>query len=750
MPREISEWILSAPSRDNYDQGYRPLRRALAQPDNLGAHLNALEWTSTARRSPFASAYTPTDSAPDAPGEPSQREWIARIELHFGQAWLAPFLYSVQSRNPTYTRDSFPANPYSPRYSSPGRSSRAAQFDWLQKQKTESAPLLVLIERGLKREPRNAFWVIERARWEWNYAPRPFYLMPASNFAFAPKINWAALTFPAPSSAASPATGAPATPGTQGVFVPPPAQSSGSPGPAPSLPLVEALGPHRQPLLELNDEPVLKCVLGILEQTRSCSFYQDGNFRAMVAMRKEFNDAGWSCLEMRLAQTETLNWWAYNRWCQRLQSEMWGLSMLNNRAMGGNLPPVRAALIPKSSLARRVLPRQLVQWGATWARIGSLMAQNPALALKRTNVSGYLWTQSGWNLPFPPRIKTRARLGWGTALRLQPFVALCCAQGQGELAREALSVDADFSAGDALWKRANARHFQVAPSLFAYSRDPLEVEGASAFVSPIALWSAPLCEGFGALALFLVPLWLFLNVWLINGKGTPSSTRARFIPAVLAVGVAFTITLLNLRQSLTPNSPLHLWFAPLSFQLPGVTLAALLLLVCAVGTVSRRAKELIHPENDRWHTHFLSRTFRPWVEPVLLASSALILVLSGAFLIASLFHPVLGATPVSPFSLGGLTWGEVGALCLGYGVFMGLFSVGLWLLNWRFAHDKAARLVTHSGLRWWKESVGASICVLAWMYLFVAFAAWPSRNHAKQMLDERWQMGDWVWLQKNL
>ncbi len=726
MPREISEWILSAPTRDNYDQGYRPLRRALAQPDNIGAHLNALEWTSEGRRAGIFN-YTPRDSAPDAPGEPSQGEWIGRIESHFGQAWLAPFLYSVQARNPTYTRDAFPANP-SPGYSSLSNSSRAAQFDWLQKQKTESAPLLALIERGLKREPRNAFWVIERARWEWSYAPRPFYPMPSSNFAFAPKINWATLISPAPSSAAF-----------------------GSPGPSPGLPLAEALGPHRQPLLELNDELTLKRVLAILEQTRSCSFYQHGKFRAMVAMRKEFNDAGWNCLEMRLAQTETLNWWAYNRWCQRLQSEVWGLSMLNNRATGGNLSPVRAALIPKSSLARRVLPRQLLQWGATWARIGSLMAQNPALALKRTNVPGYFWTQSGWNLPFPPRIKTRARLGWGTALRLQPFVALCRAQGQKELAREALSVDADFSAGDALWKRANARHFQVAPSLFAYSRDPLEVEGASAFMSPIALWSAPLCEGFGALALFLVPLWLFLNVWLINGKGTPSSTRARFIPAVLAVGVAFTITLLNLRQSLTPNSPLHLWFsAPLSFQLPGVALAALLLLVCAIGTVSRRAKELIHSENDRWHTHFLSRTFRPWVEPVLLASSALILVLSGALLIASLFRPALGATPVSLFFLGGLTWREVGTLCLGYGVFMGLFSVGLWLLNWRFARDKAARPITHSGLRWWKESVGASICVLAWMYLFVALVAWPSRLHAKQMLDERWQMGDWVWLQKNL
>ena len=34
--------------------------------------------------------------------------------------------------------------------------------------------------------------------------------------------------------------------------------------------------------------------------------------------------------------------------------------------------------------------------------------------------------------------------------------------------------------------------------------------------------------------------------------------------------------------------------------------------------------------------------------------------------------------------------------------------------------------------------------------LLLCLAACPARNHAKQMIEERWQQGDWAWLQKNL
>ncbi len=60
-----------------------------------------------------------------------------------------------------------------------------------------------------------------------------------------------------------------------------------------------------------------------------------------------------------------------------------------------------------------------------------------------------------------------------------------------------------------------------------------------------------------------------------------------------------------------------------------------------------------------------------------------------------------------------------------YGLFSGSLGVLCWLVNWRFS-AKNARAITNGGLRWWKECIGASICVLAWIYLGIALMAWPA------------------------
>lgn len=151
----------------------------------------------------------------------------------------------------------------------------------------------------------------------------------------------------------------------------------------------------------------------------------------------------------------------------------------------------------------------------------------------------------------------------------------------------------------------------------------------------------------------------------------------------------------------------------------------------------------------KWGTRFLPERVRPWFEPVLLGTSALMVLVAAFALVLFTLSSNAGTTPV-PLGWVGINTVRDVAVALGsYGLAGGFLAFMVWLLNWRFG-AKTCWPITHSALRWWKETIGASICFLAWLYLLLALSAWPARSRAKGMLDERWERGDWVWLRKNL
>ncbi len=75
------------------------------------------------------------------------------------------------------------------------------------------------------------------------------------------------------------------------------------------------------------------------------------------------------------------------------------------------------------------------------------------------------------------------------------------------------------------------------------------------------------------------------------------------------------------------------------------------------------------------------------------------------------------------------------AVPLGYCAFLTLLCALGWFCKWRWGTAERAKAVTHGGLRWWKESLGAYLIVLSWLYLGLGLASLPSRAAAERHLE---------------
>lgn len=662
MPREIAG--VSGPlfRRGHVSHFYH----ALDEPDNLGAQLNVL----SSIPSSVGRSLLSNEESSGGVDIPTIDEWLQRIESRFHQPWVPASLVETRFN---FLSLSWP----------PLTASESLQNSQLIKARLKAAlPLRQLLDRNIGREPDNAFWVVQRARWEWTFSRRFPLLIPKANRVALSSIG-----------------------GTPPVF--------------------------------WNDEPVLERTLDILARARRCTRFEDGWWPANREMQRDFYNRYGDSLEDRL------NWGrnvSDDLWIDEVRGALWNTELAK---VYSSCPPGTPPLQLKPP-ASRFSRGQFLAWGEVMAHVGALKDAAPSSARSGRQRFSLHWLDVAWNLDVPPTPGTVGRVGFPRSKGAAAFLVQCQKARRPDLGSEALRIEGEVAARDALLKRANAHSLFISEGLGA-----THYENADALIPPFALWSAVWCDLLAQTAVYLAPLWMFLNFWLIRGRGQPSSTRARWVPALLLIGPLFGLCAYLLSESAPGTGKMARLFEvapPLSGAFAG-TLAVLLAIVCSVGTVARRADELVGLEDDKWHTHLLPPKVRPWLEPVLLGCSALIVLTATIVLAHFVLSAGAGTAPVPPGFLGVNT--ALGAVAFGaYGLFTGAIAFFLWLVNWRWS-AKAARPITHGGLRWWKETLGASICVLLWLYLLVALAAWPTRTRAKAMLEERWRVGDWVWLQKN-
>lgn len=705
-----------------------PFQHAQDEPSNLGAQLNAVPFSYLANQSPYYEA----EETPHA-----REEWLQGIDRHFHEPWLPAYLLrcrmdatSYAAAGYSYSALSIPISP-----------------DMYQQRLQKGLPTLRTIETGMKAEPKNVFWVVARAWWEWNYAPRPFYPAPKSNFAMMPPTEPEAMSppgapgvpFPAPPAMVAPLpddsdsdpvpipVSPPSVPYVPYVGMVPSTEFLALPGMVYAVPLP---GPHPSISLVPNNEPVVLKTLEILRRAHACTYYDDGSAQADSLMRSDRLSGNGTYLESDWLREESAPL-RETSFLLELPSELWGTTT-NNLSSMIRVPYAPAA--PLEPLGARLTPQILVASGAAIARVGNLIDALPQKAHERVRRPAYAWLDTGWNLDTAPVMSRRRPPAGAASAR---FASYARAIGEKEYARQALAIEAQVSARDALWRRVATR------SLLRYFR---ELREADALVPPFSVWSAALCGALSVCLMCLAPLWMFLNILLVGSVGTPSSRPQRWGMSLALITGLLLLSLWSMAY-ISMSITRFIGYGVPAIVIGAATMAFVLFsaLICLVVTIGRHHPELVNPNPDKWHTRLLSPLLRPWVEPTLLGASTLLLFSVGVWLFWLLFNPTRSFRPI----LGKISVSDLVQALGIYALGSGVLAFIIWLVNWRWPH-KQVRPITHSGLRWWKECIGASICILAWMYLFIALAAWPARTEAKRMIAERWQMGDWTWLQKNL
>lgn len=567
------------------------------------------------------------------------------------------------------------------------------------------------LERGEKREPDNAFWLVARAQWQWAFAPRP--LVPLQKARLS-------------------------------------SSSLAGPSAAPLPPGVAALKPST---LVPDDVGVLRTIVPILAQARRCTRYDDGRWEARRALaRTRAKRFGWTLEEQMDAFSSDQNPIAPNG-NPILDSDLAALNWLGSQSDAplnsvGALPPnvgrvyVKPFVIsfhPSPSLENLSL-RQRMELGLSIAHIGVLIDE----AKQTINISGpqrpsMPWLLNGLSLdvvPAPVFSSLPPRPPGGNSISL-PGIASTSAldfgvraqkHGFGDLAGEARGLQARKDKQDALWNIASARQFDV----LCGAGMPVSFYGVDTLLPRWAFESAARCfmlaSGIWSLALG----WMFLNIFLLRGRGAASSKSARWWPALGCVAPVVVF-----------GCFFGSGFANIAGFGGAILIGSLLSLWCATNSARRHRAALEEAAFDRWNTSLLPPRLAVWSAPCALWAGVAVVLLGALIALSTPFFTFGTAFT----SLGPVTQNIIGRWIMLYGEASFTLALLFWLGSWRFGW-KLVRPLAHGALRWWKETLGASICVLLWLYLGLALAAWPARAQAKRMLEQRWEMGDRVWLAK--
>ncbi|MBW3636769.1 MAG: hypothetical protein KY445_09950 [Armatimonadetes bacterium] len=385
--------------------------------------------------------------------------------------------------------------------------------------------------------------------------------------------------------------------------------------------------------------------------------------------------------------------------------------------------------------------RRIVEIGAIMGRLGDLM-QRGKNTMGTARV-GDKWKNAVWALP--PRSKAQMR----AMRRVSIFT-----RQSSEFARyAALHGRKDIAALVPKWA---ARQRELSNELRpAYMQSLRSVRRD-------AWWRAAWWRDAGALivlhGVFVAAFWHLANLFLWRGAGAPSTSGARIFPALIWLIIAVALALWTWLQNESYDSAQRT-------MAQGMRIAAVvsvggfaffaapfvLALWCAGATIARNRSRFVF--STRLQTEL--RLFP--IESGLLRAGATILC---ALAIAATFAlwAALGFVlwnGIRAFDLTGWLPDAANGASLSYPIqsemliaplfyclLLDAICFVLWFVKWRWFSGTESRALTHSGLRFWKESLGVYVVLVSLIYLGAALSSWPARAAAHRELELRLTRGE--------
>lgn len=386
--------------------------------------------------------------------------------------------------------------------------------------------------------------------------------------------------------------------------------------------------------------------------------------------------------------------------------------------------------------------RSIIERGALMARLGDLMQRGKNTT--GTARTGNNWKNAVWRLAPRPKAQSRTARRGPYPRQIQ----------SSEFARyAALHERNDVSARVPSWaarQRELSRYTRE-----AYMQSPRSVPRDS-------WWRAGWWRDAGALVAlhgaFIAVFWLAANLFLWRGVGAPSASRARALPALFWLIIAVGLAWWTWRQfENTDSSTWTVAQAMRQFAAGSVGAFAFfaapfaLALWCAWATIAKNRGRFSFPARLQTEMRLfpiengllragattlcalaIAATFAFWAALAFvlwngIRSFDLTGWLPDAANGASLSYPIQSELLIAP---------------LFYCLLLDAICFVLWFVKWRWFSGTESRALTHSGLRFWKESLGVYVVLVSLIYLGAALSSWPARAAAHRELELRLTRGE--------
>lgn len=351
-------------------------------------------------------------------------------------------------------------------------------------------------------------------------------------------------------------------------------------------------------------------------------------------------------------------------------------------------------------------------------RVGHLMTQgNNSLAVA---MWGYTWQQNVWRSGNSPQTLTKQVAN--NQKSVAQFAAFARQNGRPDLARDAITYERASRALPGIIQK-----FQSTGSL-------LDVGGLLTIATLARDAGSVCCMSLS----YLLAWWIVANLFLSFAKGAPSTRRDRVWPVFVVGTICILIGAYVARWfalpygASGPRSPqrddIFSALGAFDFVAPPFLLA----LICGVVTVWRNRERWA--KRDRIEVELqLSPYFSillRWFWTIALVVAIGGLLLSWAIWILAVWRDWGGVDLAQLFPpdrngyTGSLYWDTDEPDLLLYCSLLMPLALVIWFLKWRYA-ARDRRLLTQSGVRWWKECLGGGIVFVSWLYLVIALAAGP-------------------------
>ena len=389
-----------------------------------------------------------------------------------------------------------------------------------------------------------------------------------------------------------------------------------------------------------------------------------------------------------------------------------------------------------SAHARRVRAKgdvaRALRWCGALITVGDLMQRDPNA--RGSVEAGALWQRAAYSAAYPPKATVIV------SKRVAYFANFARQNGRADLADKVPQIEARSRAvqgllGDDNWRYRNL--VWLHPGQLDKIVNLLEALPACA--------TAVLC--------YLSLWWMSANLFLWRARGEPSSRRDRVwlslvtIAPLLALGGAGLWFVLSSAGRSWPFDYTMGSLAVFAFFGAPFLLAA----SCSLVTMRRHRADFALPPRVDMEMRLSpgARAFVRWFLPLCVASSVALLLIGWALFLVANWRDwgnvdlLKLLPPDRQGETNSLLWDSTGVpLPLIYGVFLCCVSLVIWFGRWRWTVPARVRPFTQGALRWWKESLGASMVIVAWFSLALALASWSVTQSAEARLERVLKNGE--------